>query len=581
MADDLFYPLEAPLDAVPLQQRFSDAVYGRGLLTSLLSLRQNGVFTDVTLKADDKEITCHRVVLSAASPYFMAMFTSGLEESCADVVEIGGVDGTTLATIVDYIYSSDVDITPDNVQDLIQACELLHFNGLKMACERYMLQQVAPSNCIGFYKFAKLYSLKFLRDGARRTMLTSFREVVAAEGEFLDMAADELVEYLSDDHLVVRTEDPLFEAVRIWYERDPQGRRADLDLVLSQVRFPYCSSAYLCDVVERSKLFDASPACGQLLEEARRYQLLPERRHEMRGSRFVPRRSFASGRKLVLIGGLTKNEKENRYCWYLREDTGSWELLAQLPKPSWKFYGICVVPGGILMTGGYHSNVKRDCWLFDVTDKKWKAMPAMLTSRCKHRAVVHGDSVYVVGGEDDFDRPLNSVERLNLRSRRWDPVADLDKAVSDPLVAALGRHLYVFGGIEQNDGTSVSSSAYDTVWEDWSARADMPEQCRLGSVAALNDRIYVLAGYSHTCAVYDPDADSWTTLTRPKEKHGNAPAVVWKGKILVGGGDLDLNETTSIVEEYHPDQDEWAFWKLPLKEELSCHYLLNVDLDIS
>ena len=78
--------------------------------------------------------------------------------------------------------------------------------------------------------------------------------------------------------------------------------------------------------------------------------------------------------------------------------------------------------------------------------------------------------------------------------------------------------------------------------------------------------------------MYDPATNEWRLLTGPREKHGNAPAVVWKGKILTGGGDVDTHETTSVVEEYDTLSDTWTYWTLPLKEELSCHYMLNVDL---
>ena len=564
-------------ETIPLSYSFSDAVYGRGLLTSFLSLRHNKQFTDVTLKAGDKAVACHKVMLSAASPYFLAMFTSGLDECTADEVTIQGIDGATLLTIVDYIYSSDIAISTANVQSLIQACELLHFSGLKLACERFMLQQVDSTNCIGFYKFSKLYELKFLREGARSAMLTMFKDVVAGI-EFKEMTTSEVVEYIADNELSIRNEDPLFDAVKMWLEHHVDQRQDDLCEVISHVRFPFCTTAYLCDVVERSPLLTANTG---FLDEARHYHMLPEKRHEMRGNRFIPRKSFGVTRKLVLVGGLTKGEKENRYCWYLKEDTDTWDLLAQLPKPNWKFYSICVTQSGICVTGGYHGNVKRECWLFDTGDKKWKSMAAMLDARCKHRTVVVGDSVYVVGGEDDFDRPLSSVERLNSKAKQhWEPIPAMTKSLSDPLVVSLGRYIYVFGGIEDDDTTSTSTLAFDTVWDTWSQKADMPEACRLGSVATINNKIYIVGGYSLTCMSYEPRSDTWTSLNRPREKHGNAPAVVWKGKILVGGGDLDLNETTSVVEEYNPDRDEWAYWKISLKEELSCHYLLNVELNI-
>ena len=41
---------------------------------------------------------------------------------------------------------------------------------------------------------------------------------------------------------------------------------------------------------------------------------------------------------------------------------------------------------------------------------------------------------------------------------------------------------------------------------------------------------------------------------------------------------MDSNETTSVVEEYDPEEDAWSYWAIPLKEELSCHNLLNIEL---
>ena len=51
-----------------------------------------GVLTDVTLVAGETSITCHRLLLSASSDYFAAMFTGGMIEQNMDRVEIQGVD---------------------------------------------------------------------------------------------------------------------------------------------------------------------------------------------------------------------------------------------------------------------------------------------------------------------------------------------------------------------------------------------------------------------------------------------------------------------------------------------------------
>ena len=113
---------------------------------------------------------------------------------------------------------------------------------------------------------------------------------------------------------------------------------------------------------------------------------------------------------LVIVGGLNKEDHENRYSWYLKADSSCWELLAQLPRPAWKFYGVGAIQSGIVVSGGYYHEVKKDCWLFDIMEKKWKPIPQMTEGRCKHGSVVHNGCLHVIGGEDDF-RLLKSVER--------------------------------------------------------------------------------------------------------------------------------------------------------------------------
>lgn len=70
---------------------------------------------DVTLVADSVEIPAHKMVLAACSPYFYAMFTS-FEESKQDRITLQGVDHYALSLLVEYVYTSEVHVTEENVQ---------------------------------------------------------------------------------------------------------------------------------------------------------------------------------------------------------------------------------------------------------------------------------------------------------------------------------------------------------------------------------------------------------------------------------------------------------------------------------
>jgi len=77
------------------------------------------VFCDIKLETDDhKIITAHKVVLSAASPYFHAIFTKFAEKN-QDIVAIRKVDYTALQLLVNFIYSGKILITQENVKVII------------------------------------------------------------------------------------------------------------------------------------------------------------------------------------------------------------------------------------------------------------------------------------------------------------------------------------------------------------------------------------------------------------------------------------------------------------------------------
>ncbi|XP_029348513.1 kelch-like protein 2 isoform X1 [Acyrthosiphon pisum] len=89
------------------------------ILENLQSLRKNEVLCDVRFKSDDGEIvTGHANVLMVASPYFRAMFTNFYENN-RDLIYIRKLDSTILKLLVDYIYTGEIMVTKENVQDVI------------------------------------------------------------------------------------------------------------------------------------------------------------------------------------------------------------------------------------------------------------------------------------------------------------------------------------------------------------------------------------------------------------------------------------------------------------------------------
>ena len=67
------------------------------------------IFLGNNLSSHNKKVPAHKMVLAACSPYFYAMFT-GFTERESSRVTLQGLDPEALQTLVDYVYTSLVEV---------------------------------------------------------------------------------------------------------------------------------------------------------------------------------------------------------------------------------------------------------------------------------------------------------------------------------------------------------------------------------------------------------------------------------------------------------------------------------------
>lgn len=136
----------------------SNTVYAVGhyapkVLRNLNSQRLKNQFSDVGLVVGNTVIRAHRSVLAASSAYFNAMFTGGLVEEQQELVEIHSISENILSILIDFIYTGNVNITQDNVQELFAAADMLELDEVVSSCISYLQEQLHYSNALGIYRY--------------------------------------------------------------------------------------------------------------------------------------------------------------------------------------------------------------------------------------------------------------------------------------------------------------------------------------------------------------------------------------------------------------------------------------------
>lgn len=277
--------------------RYAEVSHPAQMLAGLQTLRRNSKLCDVTLCVDGREFPCHRCVLAAFSSYFEAMFSGNMVESQQNKVTINGIESSILEKLLDYAYTSEITINRQNVQNLLAASNLLEIMQVKEACCHYLEQNMDETNVVGIHCFAEIHACDDLQQKSRDFILQNFTAVSQNE-EFNNLSQSKLTELLSDDELIVDSEETVYEAAMRWLDHSSENRLGEFHHVLECVRLPMINPYYLHDFVEQNDVIKSCELCKKLVDEAKNFHLLPDRRTEFNNKRTRIRKSAGMYRSI-------------------------------------------------------------------------------------------------------------------------------------------------------------------------------------------------------------------------------------------------------------------------------------------
>ncbi|XP_043679056.1 kelch-like protein 5 [Vespula pensylvanica] len=518
--------------------------------------------TDVVLIAGNKRIPAHRLVLSAGSEYFAAMFTGFLRESKENEIELVEVDGDALCSLVRYCYTGCIELKEDSVQTLLATAHLLQLHPVVKACCRFLRKQLHPSNCLGIRMFADMQGCIGLLKQAHAYTTEHFMEVIKNQ-EFLLCSADQVAELLESNDLNVPSEDTIFHALTAWLKYDPANRKKDASRLLSLVKLPLLSPAFIADHIESNEMFKDQKAAQELIIEALKYHLLPERRPLLQSNRTKPRKATVG--ELLAVGGMDANEGPTLsiYSFSLREN--SWKSVATMWGKRLQF-GAAVVDRKLIIAGGRDGlKTLNTVECFDFSTRNWSTLPSMIVHRHGLGVAVLGGPLYAVGGHDGWSF-LDTVERWDPDTKQWRSISPMSIQRSTVGVAVLNDKLYAVGGRDISSCLNTVE-CYDPHTNKWTACAPMSKQRGGVGVGVVNGCLYALGGHEAPASNpnasrfdcverYDPKTDTWT-MVAPMSVARDAVGVCVLGDKLMAVGGYDGQQYLTLVEAYDPHLNKW------------------------
>ncbi|XP_066299035.1 kelch-like protein 24a [Branchiostoma lanceolatum] len=513
-------------------------VYPRLFMDQLMALRSEGHLVDVTLCAEGKEISCHRLVLSVCSDYFHAMFRGGHSESKKDKIEIGGVSAEALQLLVDYAYTAKVTITNIAIQPLFEAANMLQFRSVEDICEDFLTKHLSPKTCLVTWALADKVSCKGLLGKAKSHALKNFEDVCTTD-DFLALPVDFLKTYISDDGLHAKKEELILEAIILWARHDLKERQSHLKVLLECVRFSLVDQDYLKNIMERDK--ELMLLAG--VEELSKDQSTPGRPRQIHQEEIL----VLGGRTLSTQGDKFKRNR-NMYRLGPHCDCTAITPLPEILQVSRKF-AACVVNNDVIVTGGDIIESEFEAWRYKPSLNSWTELGSLVRGRYDHGMAVLQGQVYVVGGryDDDDIVGLPDVELYNEGNNSWNEVAPLQQGVCEFGITTSGDKIYVFGGRISHTEKTAFCQCYDPTSDLWTFVTPLPKSMFDIKACTVNSKIYLVGGQLAHVLCYDPQKDCLVEMTRPLTAWCKSGATVCGSEIYITGGCGERFRTTKDI----------------------------------
>ncbi|XP_006825023.1 influenza virus NS1A-binding protein homolog [Saccoglossus kowalevskii] len=545
---------------------FDDDTQWASSMAQLNAMRKNKQFCDVLLSCDKQEIPAHRAILACCSSYLFELFNSEGDVGNTPILNVSVSDNltpTAVETLVNYAYTSRLDISPDQVFDVYAAARLFRMNRIKKVCTDYLVDHLNNYSCIGLYTFAaRLKDTKLLRE----TELYIQKNIidVALNQQFLLLPRLQVEIVCTDDFEM--NDKQMFDKVLDWAKDCVISGCKLRDLTEETHALFLSSDNTLVDIHDLDYDSD-SEIIQEYRQQNNKRQTTPHKRKNTNSSNS---NNNGSARQLIMTSG-ERNKKSQCEDWRV--------IAASQTSDNKTTYIALATVNNKLVAISLHQKLPDSASksprllrsLSIESQGSWTMLEPMKFARCAlgaaeldgklvaAGAAVLNDKLYLAGGSRG-PIGLKSCEVYTPETDSWSTISDLNVGRSQVGLCSLNDKVYAVGGAESWNVLN-SVEVYDPTENEWSLIVPM-NHCRRGAgVTKCKGKLYAVGGSDGTSSLasvecYDPKVDRWNQIASMSTPRANVGIAVVDGHIYAVGG-FDGKNFLNTIEFYDPENNKW------------------------
>ncbi|XP_078701255.1 kelch-like protein 9 isoform X1 [Branchiostoma floridae x Branchiostoma belcheri] len=586
-------------DNVPALCEPAKMLHVQGILKHINQFRNDGFMYDATLICGKEQIPTHKIMLAALSDYFLAMFSAGMRETSSQVIEVGGIEGKLLRKVVDFVYTSDLELTTENVQEILHVGSYLQSSLIVEPCCEFLKKHIDMDNCADFYPLTKTYNLVDLEEAVDKFVSDNII-VLSNRTQFQKLELGKLVEILSRDSLRVMSEVEVFGIAMKWLHHDV-ARWEHMNKILECVRFPLLPPQQMMMTVAREwDLVKKDSRCVALLKEATRYHNMVYRQPVLE----TPRASLRSDYQCVVtLGGIVQRGEDEESCEDVTfldtySQNSAWKDLAQVEQEV-SYHCAAVLNNFVYIAGGEAPSISKlsshklainTVWRYDPGRNQWLSVASMQEARSDFSLVTVGNHLYAICGRNKTPGELFTVERYDPLVDEWKYVKRAYEPVFGHAGAALQGKILVSGG-GRNKVFHNRVHSYDTALDEWSEKAPLLSPRAFHRMATVGEKVFAIGGYKNrlgpgfpvndvvSVEFYNMAENQWSVVAPMLEPQTGAGVAVLDDSVYVVGGRA-FSTTSSrrsvrlnTVTKYDTKRNRWercSSLKQPLRGAACC-----------
>lgn len=563
------------------------------LQDGLKELLNENKFVDCTLKVGDRSFPCHRLIMAACSPYFREIFFTEDGKEIPDTKEVvlEDVNPAILDMVVQYLYSAEIDLNDDNVQDIFAVANRFQIPSVFTVCVNYLQKKLSLSNCLAIFRLGLVLNCPRLAVAARNYIADRF-ESLANEEEFLQLAAHELFAVIGGDSLNVEKEEVVFEALMNWVRKDKDKRSKVLVDAFDCIRFRLLPEKYFHDKVESDEIIKSDPELQkkvQVIKEAFGGKL-PEKPQKKEGEEGEDKEG-GEEEKSLFPGFLNDDRRHGMYTRDLIlmvNDTAAVAydvnenecFLAAMSEQIPKNHVIMVSKkNDLFLIGGLFVDEENkeqplQCYFFklDPLTAEWAALPPMSSPRCLFNMGECDNLLFAVAGKDlQSNESVDSVMCYDSERMKWSETKKLPLKIHGHSVVSHKGLVYCIGGKTDDNKALNKMFAYNHKQSEWRELSAMKTARAMFGAVIHNGKIVVVGGVNEeglmaTCETYDFATNKWEESTEFPQERSSLNLVSSGGSLYAVGGfaiiemenkEVAPSEVTDVW-QYEEDKKEWS-----------------------